>query len=167
MKQKQTVNLIFRAEEFDLPRRKWGVPLPPQRALDISREGCSLLLDMLDGMGVKATFYVSDAFRTALPGLTERIEKLGHSVLNESRSNDEPARYLALRFLPFDLYKAIYLHKKSIELEFSAWEFCEEIHNTELRVPLYYRKRGGAELLKLLASIIAPLKERGAKFVKF
>ncbi len=55
------VALSFDIEEFDLPLEH-GVELPFERQIEVSRIGAERILDILDGHGVRATFFSTVKF---------------------------------------------------------------------------------------------------------
>ncbi|MEG1075985.1 MAG: polysaccharide deacetylase family protein [Mucinivorans sp.] len=254
MKKNQKICLTFDIEEFDTPRVDYKVPLPLARQLDISREGTARLLDMLGGMGVRATFFVTGVFAEAYPALVRRMVDEGHEVASHSYSHTKftdgdyvkskeileqttmhkvvgyrsprmagaddqglsaagylydsstnpcflPGKYnhfgvpreahrqgaiveipasvatflrvplfwLALHLMPLSIY--FWLCGVSgrevgfLNVYFHPWEFSEEIHNKDLRVPFYIRRNAGERLLTRLAIIIDKCKRCDAKFM--
>ncbi|MEF9950233.1 MAG: polysaccharide deacetylase family protein [Mucinivorans sp.] len=254
MKKNQTICLTFDIEEFDTPRVDYHVPLPLARQLDISREGVARLLDMLAGMGVSVTFFVTGVFANAYPALVRRMVSEGHEVASHSYSHTEfrqgdyttskevlekitqrnvvgyrsprmagadaqglsragyrydsstnpcflPGKYnnfglerrvhrqgsmveipasvatfmrvplfwLSLHLMPLSLY--FWLCGVSgrevgfLNLYFHPWEFSEEIHNKDLRVPFYIRRNAGDKLLTRLAMFIDRAKGCQARFI--
>ncbi len=77
--QKKYVALSFDVEEFDLPR-EYGVPISTVRQIEVSSEGLSSVLDLLAGLGVKATFFCTAFFAQQAPLLIKRIVAEGHQV---------------------------------------------------------------------------------------
>ncbi len=77
--QKKYVALSFDVEEFDLPK-EYGVPISVVRQIEVSSEGLSAVLDLLAGMGVKATFFCTAFFAQNAPHLIKRIVGDGHQI---------------------------------------------------------------------------------------
>lgn len=254
MKKEQKICLTFDIEEFDTPRVDYRVPLSLDRQLDISREGTSQLLDMLGGMGVRVTFFVTGVFAEAYPALVRRMVIEGHEVASHGYAHGSfrdgdyeksrevlekitdttvrgyrsprmagadaealaragyqydssvnpcflPGKYnnfgarrqvhrvgtiteipasvatplrvplfwLSLHLLPVDWYYWLCgvagRDNGVVNIYFHPWEFCEEIHNKELKIPFYIRRNAGAKLLTRLAVLIARCKERQAQFI--
>ena len=245
--------LTFDIEEFDTPRVDYKVPIGLERQLDISRQGTVRLLDTLQGLGVRATFFTTAVFAEAYPGLVRRMTAEGHEVASHSFAHSQrhkgdylrskealeavvgmpvrgyrsprmagadeaglaeaeyvydsslhpcwlPGKYnhakaprtihrvgriveipasvsptlrlplfwLSMHVMPMELYA--WLCRRTarrdgyLNIYFHPWEFSEEIHNKELRIPFYIRKNAGERLVVRLARLVAGFKERGAEF---
>ncbi|MEG1607028.1 MAG: polysaccharide deacetylase family protein [Mucinivorans sp.] len=77
------IALSFDIEEFDLPAEH-GVRLPMAKQLEVSSEGAVAILDLLDGMGVKATFFCTAFFAEQRPALIARMVSSGHEIASHS-----------------------------------------------------------------------------------
>lgn len=75
--------LSFDIEEFDAPR-EYGAAIPFDKQLEISTRGTEHILDLLDGMGVKATFFCTAIFAEHRPETIRRIVKDGHALGSHS-----------------------------------------------------------------------------------
>lgn len=75
--------LSFDIEEFDAPR-EYGAPIAFTQQLEISTRGTVLILEMLQGLGVKATFFCTANFATHRPNLIKRIVTEGHELASHS-----------------------------------------------------------------------------------
>ncbi len=73
------VALSFDIEEFDLPLEH-GVELPFERQIEVSRIGAERILDILDGHGVRATFFSTVKFAGHAPEVISRLLKEGHEL---------------------------------------------------------------------------------------
>lgn len=93
------VCLTFDIEEFDTPKVDYNVPLPLARQIKISADGTIIILDLLSGLGVKATFFVTAVFAENRPDLVRRMVREGHEVSSHSydHSNFRDGDYLASR----------------------------------------------------------------------
>lgn len=89
--------LSFDIEEFDAPR-EYGAPISLAQQLEISTRGTGLILEMLQGLGVKATFFCTANFATHRPNLIKRIVAEGHEIASHS--------YYHSKFEPGDLLKS-------------------------------------------------------------
>lgn len=245
--------LTFDIEEFDTPRVDYHVPIGLERQLEVSRQGTVRILDTLQGLGAKATFFTTAVFAEAYPGLVRRMVSEGHEVashsfrhtqfhkgdyarskealqaitgtvvrgyrsprmagadsvglaeagyaydsslnpcwlpgkynrLNEPRTIHRvgqiveipasvtpmlrlPLFWLSMHVLPIHLYQWLCRRTAQkdgyLNIYFHPWEFCEEIHNKELRIPFYIRRNAGERLVARLAQLIAGLKDKGAEF---
>lgn len=246
--------LTFDIEEFDTPLVDYKVPLPLKRQVKISADGTSAILELLAGMGVKATFFVTAVFAEMRPDLMLRMVHDGHEVGSHSYAHGAfsdgdylkskrklesitqsevvgyrsprmggadasglgaagykydsslnpcflPGKYnnfkaerrifdagygvteipasvatslrvplfwLSLHLMPQGIYE--WLCRRAIKengylnIYFHPWEFSEEIHNKELRIPFYIRHNSGEKMVARLAALIASLKERGYEF---
>lgn len=246
--------LTFDIEEFDTPLVDYKVPLPLAKQIKISADGTVAILDLLAGLGVKATFFVTAVFATNRPDLVVRMVREGHEVASHSyqhgsfRDGDYlsskkkleeiagttivgyrsprmggadaeglsaagyaydsslnpcflPGKYnnfkaerrvfnaghgvtevpasvatmlrvplfwLSLHLMPVGLYRWLCCRaiKENgyLNIYFHPWEFSEDIHNKELRIPFYIRRNAGEKMIARLALTIASLKERGYEF---
>ena len=77
------VCLSFDIEEFDAPR-EWGMPIAFERQLDISATGTNAILAILEGFGVRATFFCTANFAEHRPRLIKRIAAAGHEIASHS-----------------------------------------------------------------------------------
>ena len=71
---KRKVLLSFDVEEFDLPREH-GATISLEDGVKVSAEGLVRILEMLDGAGVKATFFCTGNFAEARPDLVAKIRE--------------------------------------------------------------------------------------------
>lgn len=133
-----------------------------------------------DAKGLESAGYLYDSSLNPcwLPGkynnftAERRIHRVG-SIVEVPASVATPLRvplfWLSLHLLPVDLYywlSSVCVHKTGfLNIYFHPWEFCEEIHNKDLRIPLYIRRNAGEKLIKRLAILTAKFKERDAQFV--
>ncbi|MFI3295453.1 MAG: polysaccharide deacetylase family protein [Rikenellaceae bacterium] len=86
--QPRFVALSFDIEEFDLPRER-RVPISVDRQLEVSSEGLSVILDLLRGMGVRATFFCTAFYAENCPWLISRIVADGHEVASHSYNHSK------------------------------------------------------------------------------
>lgn len=77
------IALSFDVEEFDLPAEH-GVRLKELTQLEVSCEGLQAVLDLLGGMGVKATFFCTAFFAERRPHLVQRIVHEGHELASHA-----------------------------------------------------------------------------------
>lgn len=246
--------LTFDIEEFDTPLVDHKVEIPLRKQLAVSREGTTAILDMLQGMGVKATFFVTGVFAENNTDIIGRMVNEGHEIASHSychtnfREGDYklskevlekisgreivgyraprmagadtkklkelgyqydsstnpcllPGKYnnfkakrevhkdknsiteipasvatplriplfwLSLHLMPINIY--IWLCTKALKknrflnIYFHPWEFSNQIHNQEYKMPIYIRKNAGEKLILRLATVIDELKNRGHKF---
>lgn len=75
--------LSFDIEEFDTPR-EYGSPIPLERQIEVSTRGTEKILEMLEGLGVRATFFCTAHFAEHRPRLIHRIVALGHELASHS-----------------------------------------------------------------------------------
>lgn len=73
------VLLSFDIEEFDVPM-EYGASIPFDEQVRISYHGTSVILDLLKGLDVKATFFSTVMFAEAAPALIKRIANEGHEL---------------------------------------------------------------------------------------
>ncbi len=73
------VALSFDIEAFDLPLEH-GVELPFERQIEVSRIGAERIFDILDGHGVRATFFSTVKFAGHAPEVISRLLKEGHEL---------------------------------------------------------------------------------------
>lgn len=66
------VLLSFDVEEFDLPGEYGALP-PSEVQMEIGAAGLVAVLDLLDRLALRATFFTTAVFASAHPGLTRRI----------------------------------------------------------------------------------------------
>lgn len=78
------VCLTFDIEEFDTPMVDYNVVLPLRKQMAISKDGLMPLLDMLQGMGVRATFFTTGVFAENAPEVVKRIVEDGHELASHS-----------------------------------------------------------------------------------
>ncbi len=71
--------LSFDTEEFDVPKEH-GVDFSLEQGMEVSVEGTSRILDVLDRTGVKATFFCTGNFVRNAPHIMRRIIESGHEV---------------------------------------------------------------------------------------
>lgn len=83
------VLLSFDTEEFDLPREH-GVDIAIERAMEVSIEGTSRILDILERNHVKATFFCTATFATLAPQVMKRILDNGHEVASHGVDHWQP-----------------------------------------------------------------------------
>ena len=74
-----TVLLSFDTEEFDVPKEH-GVDFSLGQGMEVSIEGTSKILDILDVNDVKATFFCTSNFVRYAPEVMERIKRSGHEI---------------------------------------------------------------------------------------
>lgn len=91
------IALSFDVEEFDLPAEH-GVRLPLEKQLEVSSEGLILILDTLEGLAVKATFFCTATFAINRPELVKKIVNQGHELASHS--------YYHSKFDPDDLLQS-------------------------------------------------------------
>lgn len=75
--------LSFDIEEFDAPR-EYKSPIPFEKQIDVSTRGTEQILEMLEGMGVHATFFCTAHFAELRPNLIRRIVAGGHEIASHS-----------------------------------------------------------------------------------
>ena len=73
------VCLSFDFEECDLPRES-GVDFSLEEGMKLSREGAVAVLDLLDRLGVKATFFCTLNFAENAPEIMRRLIAGGHEI---------------------------------------------------------------------------------------
>lgn len=143
-------------KHFDEPLR-YGVPLPEKRQVDIAVDGLRTLLDLLNGLDVKATFCITQKFIETLSELKARLEDDGHKIVVVSAMPHRNC-WLSLHILPFDV--VAYLARRKGELIVEAWEFSQRVaYNRELRLPYSMRRNCGVKMCNLFAMTIDKLKK--------
>lgn len=75
--------LSFDIEEFDMPF-EYGKTISFEDQMNISIEGTSLILDLLEKYQVKATFFSTVVFAINAPEIINRIIKDGHEIASHS-----------------------------------------------------------------------------------
>ncbi len=75
--------LSFDIEEFDMPF-EYGKTISFEDQMNISIEGTSLILDLLEKHQVKATFFSTVVFAINAPEIINRIIKDGHEIASHS-----------------------------------------------------------------------------------
>lgn len=75
----KTVLLSFDIEEFDMPF-EYGKTLALEEQLAISREGCRVILDLLEQYNARATFFSTVVFAQGSSEIMRRIVSGGHEV---------------------------------------------------------------------------------------
>ncbi len=90
--------LSFDIEEFDVPREH-GVDIPMSEQIRISTKGTHAILDCLERMGVRATFFCTAQFAQKAPEVVQRIVGAGHELASHGyyHWSFEPAHLLASR----------------------------------------------------------------------
>lgn len=90
--------LSFDIEEFDTPR-EYGSPIHDERQLEISTRGAERILEMLQGLGIRATFFCTANFAEHRPHIVHRIVNEGHELASHSyyHSKFTPTDYVASR----------------------------------------------------------------------
>ncbi len=73
------VLLSFDAEEFDIPR-EFGFSISDAETLRVGAEGIARTLDLLDEVGVRATFFTTARIAQHAPELIVRAAKAGHEI---------------------------------------------------------------------------------------
>ena len=71
--------ISFDVEEFDLPREK-GAEISLEEGVKVSESGLVRVLEMLERVGVEATFFCTGNFAKARPELVRRLVDEGHEV---------------------------------------------------------------------------------------
>lgn len=105
---------------------------------------------------------------TKAPRTIHRVGKVVEIPASVTPTLRLPLFWLSMHLMPMGLYSWLCGRtvKKDgyLNIYFHPWEFCEEIHNKELRIPFYIRKNAGERLVVRLAQLIAGLKAKGAEF---
>ena len=76
---KTKILLSFDIEEFDLPE-EFGVSVNDAEKFEISRQGTENILDLLQSLNVRATFFVTGVFAGRYPELIRRMVENDHEV---------------------------------------------------------------------------------------
>lgn len=77
------IALTFDIEEFDAPA-DYGVRMKMEQQMRISVEGTVRILDTLEGLNVKATFFCTANFAELRPDLIQRMVASGHEIASHS-----------------------------------------------------------------------------------
>ena len=85
------VLLSFDIEEFDLPKEH-GVSISLENGLKVSEEGLIRILEVLDDVGVKATFFITGNFAKGKSELVQEIKKGGHEIACHGVDHFKPAK---------------------------------------------------------------------------
>jgi peptidoglycan/xylan/chitin deacetylase (PgdA/CDA1 family) len=79
MDQKRKVLLSFDIEEFDVPS-EYGIDLPFEDQIRLSREGTERILDLLNRLNIRATFFTTVTFAQHTKLLIDQILNGGHEL---------------------------------------------------------------------------------------
>lgn len=142
---------------FDAPL-KYGAPIPERKQVDITLDGLRSLVDLLQGMGVNATVYLSVAMDNYEPDIRVGLERQGFDVII---NNDSPKcnYWQSLHILPFSIFAPMAARKGEIVVQ--AWEFSDKVtYNNDLRLPFIMRRNAGEKMRKAFAMVIDNLKNR-------
>lgn len=82
----KAILLTFDVEEFDIPQ-EYGVDMPMEQQMAVSRIGLESLLSILEKYGVKATFFCTANFALHHPELIRKIAQ-DHEVASHSFYHD-------------------------------------------------------------------------------
>lgn len=76
---KPKVLLSFDAEEFDIPR-EFGADIEHRKQMEIGSHGLEIVLNLLDELGVRATFFTTAALGERFPHLLRRAVLAEHEI---------------------------------------------------------------------------------------
>lgn len=79
MQVNKKVLLSFDIEEFDVPQ-EYGINIPFQEQIGISEAGTNIILDILHGSAIKATFFSTVTFAQNAQAVIQRIVSEGHEL---------------------------------------------------------------------------------------
>ena len=159
--------LSFDIEEFDMPF-EYGVDIPFEKQLQVSRNGTETILTLLRKYDIKATFYCTANFAVHQPDIIRAIVSDGHEIAShgyyhtlfdtthlalskeklEEISGQQIKGYRMARMMPVSeesIAQAGYLYNSSINPTFLPGRY------NKLHEPRTYFYRGG--ILQLPASV--------------
>lgn len=159
------VNLVFNATLFELPTKK-RVPMNIKKQIEVSAEGIMIVLNLLQGLGYRATFICNPMFCEARPDLVAHAERGGHKMVADLPTNQ--AKVLGIKLsgitiqhLPFDLYKQLVklIAKTDSAIVIPVWAFSEALYEPQYKVPNEYSKNCGTKLVQRVGNLILFLKK--------
>ncbi|MDO5106250.1 polysaccharide deacetylase family protein [Capnocytophaga sp.] len=82
------IYLSFDIEEFDMPK-EYGYNIDFERQIAISREGLTIILDLLKAYNAKATFFSTIIFARECDDLIKRLLEEGHELASHTYYHSE------------------------------------------------------------------------------
>lgn len=160
------VNLVFDATVFDLPIKK-RVPINIKKQVEVSAEGMVIVLNLLQGLGYKATFICDPIFCEARPDLVAHAERDGHkmiqpdSQINQARVFVLKLSGITIQHLPIDVYKQLVklIVKTDSSIVLPVWAFSEALYEPQYKVPTEYSRNCGTKLVQRVGNLILLLKK--------
>lgn len=162
------VSIVFIAELFDMPK-KYGANIKPQKQADISAEGMELIINMLQGVGAKATFVCSQNFAEFKPKLVEKAAKNGNTVIAPENYKPLNSKVLGvnlsgvmIQHLPMDLFSLLVKigAKKELTIQIPVWAASDALYEEPLKIPEKFSENCGDKLIQRLATLIITLKSK-------
>lgn len=110
--------LSFDAEEFDIPR-EFGFSISDAETLRIGAEGIARTLDLLDELGVRATFFTTARIAQFAPELIVRAARAGHEIASHGfdHSRFEDADLARSRGALLEILRSAGLEERLVRVE--------------------------------------------------
>ena len=76
---KKAILLTFDVEEFDLPK-EYSINLSEEQEFEISRQGLTILTNLLNKYSIKATFFATATFAKKYPQIIKNLQNQEHEI---------------------------------------------------------------------------------------
>ena len=182
------IYLSFDIEEFDMPK-EYGFDIPFERQMNISHEGLTAILDLLQKHEAKATFFSTVIFAQNAPELIQRLLSEGHELASHTYyHSDFAVEHLSsskealesqfgvtveglrmprmLEVSATDVKQAGYTYNSSVNPTFLPGRFTD-LHQKEFNFPFYVMRNTGEAMITRFDKLLSFAKEKNWKVERY
>lgn len=146
------MQVIFKVELFDLSGCKALRPRPEEQ-IDVTIDGFSVTLDLLEGLGKTALFLVDKNMVKHCSAIIQRAQSSGSIVKIVEGHKIVSLKYLWWHKLPLDLYTLLYNLWLS-KFPVPVWIMTNSVYNKPYRLPSIVSALAGTKIIKRIAKIL-------------
>ena len=146
------MQVVFKVELFDLSTC-CGVRPKPEEQINVTIDGFTIALDLLEGLGKTATFLVDNTMAKHCTAIIQRAEIQGSKVEIIEGEKIKNVKYLWWHKLPLDLYILLYnrfLSKNTLPV----WILTDTIYNKPYGLPSIVSSLAGENMIKRVAKTL-------------